>query len=76
MTYLVMTYLGLIAVAISGAFVFFGFALFGPSRRRSGSAMVMFPRGGLPLRWVSLHVLLATVTLVLFTLAMIQGHFR
>lgn len=76
MPYLVVTYLGLIAVAISGAFVFFGFALFGPARRRSGPAMVMFPRGGLPLRWVSLHVLLATITLVLFTMAIIQGPFR
>ncbi len=77
MSDLVWTYLGLLASSVSGAFLFFGFALFGPPKRRPGkSGAVTLPRKTLPFRWVSLHVILATVTLGLFTMTVITmpGH--
>ncbi|MHB1612668.1 MAG: hypothetical protein ACYCT0_13355 [Sulfobacillus sp.] len=76
MAYLVWTYLGLLASSVSGAFLFFGFALFGPRRRRTSSSTVEFRRPTIPFSWVTVHVLLATVTLGLFTMTIIRGHFR
>lgn len=74
MSYLVWTYLGLLASSASGAFLFFGFALFGTRRRRYRMNAVVFQRRGLPFTWVTVHVVLATITLVLFTLTVIHGH--
>ncbi len=75
MSYLVWTYLGLLASSASGAFLFFGFALFGPPKRRpTNSGAVPLTRKTLPFRWVSLHVMLATVTLGLFTVTVITIH--
>jgi len=66
---LVITYLGLLVTAATGAFVFFGFALFGPPKpRRRGSTVHLAPKT-LPLNWVVLHIIFATITLVLFSFA-------
>lgn len=70
---LVITFAALMATAASGAWLFFGFALFGPPRRRSAGGLASLPRRGLPLSGVTLHVILATVTLALFTYAMLQA---
>lgn len=75
MSYLVATYLGLLASSVSGAFLFFGFALFGPPKRRPAkSGTLALARKTLPFRWVSLHVVLATITLGLFTATIFAGH--
>ncbi len=75
MSYLVWTYLGLLASAASGAFLFFGFALFGsPQRPSTKTGAVVLKRKTLPFSWVTLHVALATITLGLFTATVIVGH--
>lgn len=66
---LVITYMSLLVTAASGGFVFFGFALFGPSKPRRRGGTVPMPRRTIPLNWVMLHIIFACITLVLFTLA-------
>jgi hypothetical protein len=65
---LIMTYMGLLVTAASGAFVFFGFALFGPPKPRTRDGTVRLRRRTIPINWVMLHIFFACVTLVLFTL--------
>lgn len=64
---LIMTYMGLLATAATGAFVFFGFALFLPftglRADREGRE-----RPAIPLNWIIIHIVLAAITLVLFSL--------
>ncbi|NMP20852.1 hypothetical protein [Sulfobacillus harzensis] len=66
---LIITYFALLVTAATGAFVFFGFALFGPPKPRKRGATVSMPRRTLPLNWVVLHIFFACVTLILFTFA-------
>lgn len=65
---LIITYLSLLATAATGGFVFFGFALFGPPKRKNRDGSVTLPPRTLPLNWVVLHIFFACLTLVLFTL--------
>jgi hypothetical protein len=64
---LIITYMGLLATAATGALVFFGFALFLPFTGlrvdREGR-----PRPGVPLNWVIVHIVFAAITLALFSL--------
>lgn len=66
---LIITYMGLLVTAASGAFVFFGFALFGPPKPRKRGSTVTMPWRTIPINWVVLHIFFACVTLVLFTFA-------
>lgn len=65
---LIITYVALLVTAATGGFVFFGFALFGPPKPKMRQGTMRMPRKTIPINWVILHVLFASITLVLFTL--------
>lgn len=75
MPYLVWAFIGLILTSLTGALLFFGFALFGPPARRARNGVVPMRSRTLPLNVVTLHVILSTLTLGLLTVAMVQGGF-
>ncbi len=65
---LIITYMGLLVTAATGGFVFFGFALFGPPKRRRRGTALRMERKTIPLNWVVLHIFFASITLVLFSI--------
>lgn len=70
---LIVTYGLLLATAATGAFVFFGFSLFGPPKRRTRASTMTLPKRSIPLNWVVLHVLLALVTMGVFAFAIFDN---